>query len=228
MPFEAILAPGSDLMSDGCWKSLVVLLVSTFAIGTMGVGCNKPPGINPWRDDAIARDAWTTPSRDGVLADDREPVIRHRDVAASEVPVARESVPHKPLWWEDPFEDKGDGDGRFAVTYADYLAMPYGLGRYIVNALGWPISAVVTPPETAMVSDGRISEGGLGPDHDARRGHSPDPTGGPEDFQASPGEPETSEPEAVRPSGTQPEAADDDSVASAGPEPAASSVPEGV
>jgi hypothetical protein len=141
--------------------------------------CNQPPAVNPWQDDAIPQSAWTTPSQDGVLAAGREPAIRQRDLPeiafAEKVPV----TPHYPLWWEDPFEDKGDGDAAFAWTYADYLAMPYSFGRYLLNTMAWPVSAAVTPPGTPMVSDGRISPG---KDHDAKPGTSPDPRADRGDF----------------------------------------------
>jgi len=142
--------------------------------------CQEPPAVNPWREDSIPASAWTTPSRQGIeamaAASGSAPVLRTRDVEPAVLhPPA--GVPHYPLWWEDPFEDKGDGDGLFAWTYADYLAMPYGLGRFIVNTSGWPVSAVVTPPGTAMVSDSVV-----GRDHDAAPGRSPDPAGDASDF----------------------------------------------
>ena len=81
------------------------------------------------------------------------------------------------LWWEDPFEDKGDQDDTFAWTWQDYVAMPYSFGRFLLNTIAWPVSAVVTPPWASMVSDGNV-----GRDHDATVGTSPDPTAGPSDF----------------------------------------------
>jgi hypothetical protein len=109
--------------------------------------------------------------------------MRVREVPEVEAPVAREEVPHYPLWWEDPFEDKGDGNCTFAWTWADYVAMPYSFGRYLLNTMAWPVSAVVTPPGTPMVSDGQLSPGGLGCDHDAARGVSPDPQASAADFK---------------------------------------------
>jgi len=148
-------------------------------LATMVTACNQPPGVNPWRDDAIPISAADTPSMEGVLAAGHEPVFRQREMPhiafAGQMPV----VPHYPLWWEDPFEDKGDGDDQFALTYADYIAMPYGLGRFLLNTVAWPVSAVVTPPGTPMVSDGRVS---AGKDHDAKRGISPDPRADASDF----------------------------------------------
>jgi len=76
-------------------------------------------------------------------------------------------VVHWPLWFEDPFEDKGSEDGKFAWTAEDYLAMPYSFARLLLNTMGWPISAIVTPPGAPMVSDGVLSRQALGKDHDA-------------------------------------------------------------
>ena len=140
--------------------------------------CNEPPAVNPWRDDAISVETWSTPSADGILATGQTPVIRKLDTPADPAPSVSGAVPHYPLWWEDPFEDKGDGNNTFAWTAADYVGMPYGLGRFLLNTMAWPVSAVVTPPGTPMVSDGVI-----GRDHDARRGVSPNPTTGSEDFR---------------------------------------------
>lgn len=133
--------------------------------------CNQPPAVNPWRDDSISSAAWSTPSQDAILAAGHDPVIRRRDVPVIQAPCADGDVPHYPLWWEDPFEDKGDGNNTFAWTWQDYAAMPYGFGRFLLNTMAWPVSMAVTPPGTPMVSDGQI-----GRDHDATRGFSPDPT----------------------------------------------------
>jgi len=152
--------------------------VCVFA-GVLGVlvvalpGCSQPPAVDPWHDDAIPTAAGSSPSRDGILAAGHAPAMRHRDQAPEIVFAAQTAgTPHYPLWWEDPFEDKGDGDGQFAWTWADYLAMPYSFGRYLLNTMGWPVSAVVTPPGTSMVSDGQVA---AGRDHDAQVGTSPDP-----------------------------------------------------
>jgi len=159
-----------------------------------GAACNEPPAVNPWRDDSLTRDIYSTPSKDGILAYEHEPAVRQRDVAVSEAPRVSLDVPHYPLWWEDPLEDKGDQNSEFAWTWQDYVAMPYSFGRYLLNTMAWPVSAVVTPPGASLVSDGIT-----GRDHDARLGRSPDPVAGPEDFY-SPG----SEPLAAAETQTQP------------------------
>lgn len=151
--------------------------VILLALAFVPVACNEPPAVNPWRDDAITRETWTTPSEQGFLAGGREPVLRERGFSKSIAPTVDPRVPHYPLWWEDPFEDKGDMDGTFAWTWQDYVAMPYSYARYHLNTIAWPVSAIVTPPGTPMVSDGVI-----GRDHDAERGFSPDPTATATDF----------------------------------------------
>ena len=164
----------------------VRLCVGPLSIGLflclLAGACNSPPGINPWRDDSIGPTAWTTPSEQGVLAAGHQPAIRHRDVPPAYAPLASSGVPHYPLWWEDPFEDKGDEDGKFAWTLMDYFALPYSYGRSHLNTLALPLSAIVTPPFTPMVSDGLV---GPGPNHDATPGKSPDPTATAADFAGS-------------------------------------------
>lgn len=148
------------------------------------IACNQPPGANPWRDDALSRESWSTPTQDGILASGHAPVVRQRNTPQIETPIADGSVPHYSLWFEDPFEDKGDGDGKTAWTCADYLAMFYSPGRFGLNALCTPVSAIVVPPGAALVSDGVV-----GKDHDAALGQSPNPTATTGDFypgQSSP------------------------------------------
>ncbi len=152
--------------------SAVVVVTFVFA------GCDQPPAVNPWRDDSIPASSYGTASSEAVLAANAAPAVRTRqDMPLSQAPGASGAVPHYPLWWEDPFEDQGDKDAQFAVTWQDYFDMPYGLARFMLNTMGWPASAVVTLPGTPMVSDGVV-----GKVHDARRGQAPNPTASIEDF----------------------------------------------
>ena len=73
-------------------------------------------------------------------------------------------VTHWPLYFEDPFVDKGAGRtdctnprNVYRLGWEDFVAAPYGLGRHIVNWMFLPASAVVTPPWTVMASDGKLS-----------------------------------------------------------------------
>ncbi len=163
---------GSRLRQPGGGALGLALVVLTTA-------CNQPPGVNPWRDDSIPPMTWTTPSEQGILAAGHEPVVRQRTPQCTEARVVSGDVPHWPLWWEDPFEDQGDQDGQFAWTWQDYFAMPYSYARWHLNTLAFPISAIVTPPCTPMVSDGFVEPGHP---HDARRGVSPDPSASSADF----------------------------------------------
>jgi hypothetical protein len=156
-----------DRMNSGRGLLHVIVAVAMIA----AIGCQKPPGVNPFVDDALPPATWSTPSADAVLATDVEPAHRQRKFVQSEAPSVAGEVPHYPLWWEDPFEDKGDGDATFAWTWADYVAFPYAPARFLLNTVAWPVSAVVTPPFAPMVSDGIVRN-----DHDAERGRSPNPT----------------------------------------------------
>jgi hypothetical protein len=139
---------------------------------------------NPWVDSgALVEPEMTTASTQGYSAapEAKGTSLQPQRVwPTSEVFAENGAVSHWPLWFEDPFEDKGNGykpvadrdapDIEFAWNWVDYLAMPYSPGRMIfVNTPGWPISAIVTPPGTLMESDGYISKGLLGYDHDATR-----------------------------------------------------------
>lgn len=162
-------------------KTSARLIATALIVAAASVACNQPPAVNPWADDAIGKEARTTPSRDGFLAAGREAVIRKRALPESELRLADGAVPHYPLWWQDPFVDKGDMDDRFAWTWQDYLHMPYGLGRFILNTCALPVSVVVHPPGMPMASDGIV-----GKDHDAKPGNAPNPTATPADFGYAP------------------------------------------
>lgn len=153
----------------------------TGVLALLAGACNEPPAVNPWRDDSIPESAWYSHSGESVLAANARPAIRHRDIPPSTAPLADGSVPHYPLWYEDPFEDQGDGNHEFAWTWQDYFAMPYGEGRYIVNTLGMPVSAVLQPPGSSMVSDGVVEPRGISA-HDAKMGCSPNPSATRADF----------------------------------------------
>ncbi len=171
-------SPARFFAPPACGFAIILLLIAVAL-----PACDQPPAVNPWRDDSIPARTWSTPSRDGILSADSEPVIRQRQVPLAGAPHFNAGVPHYPLWWEDPLEDKGDQDSSFAWTWQDYVAMPYSFGRFLLNTMAWPVSATVTPPGTPMVSDGRI-----GRDHDAATGTSPDPTATLADFAcAEPG-----------------------------------------
>lgn len=148
----------------------------------LAVGCNHVN--NPWVDSgALVDQEMTTPSTEAYVRRAEQSTASpqpQRVWRQSEVYCENGAVSHWPLWFEDPFEDKGNSfkpkadrdapDTEFAWNWVDYLHMGYGPGRMIfVNTAGWPISAVVTPPGTLMESDGKIDKGLVWYDHDAKR-----------------------------------------------------------
>lgn len=161
----------------------LLFILSAGLLMFSGVGCAH---LNdPWKDSSAAIDAdMTTPSTQGYEARPAEARSIQRTWDSSDVVQANGAVTHWPLWFEDPFEDKGnrdrppasgnedEPDNVFAMNWVDYMHMGYGPGRLFLNTIGWPISAVVTPPGTLMESDGRLSKGLLGYDHDAQRADS--------------------------------------------------------
>jgi hypothetical protein len=161
------------------WARMAVAALAVCVIVPL-IGCNAP-GVHPWRDDSIPPSAYGSATSEVILEAGEEPAIRVLDVPPTQALRVRDTVPHWPLWWEDPFEDQGDKDGQFAWTWQDYFNMPYAPARFMLNTVAFPVSAIVTLPGTPMVSDGRVDN-----THDAQRGRSPDPVAGPEDFMAEP------------------------------------------
>ena len=143
--------------------------VRWLVVGSIMVAGGCTELINPFVDDLPATSEVSTASVAGVRQDDAAPVERVRGFAPAYASAQDGTVSHWPLWWEDPFVDKGSADHQFAWTWEDYVAFPYGLGRSLVNTMGWPVSATVTPPFTVMGSDGALSPQCLGYDHDATR-----------------------------------------------------------
>ncbi|MBK8269313.1 MAG: hypothetical protein IPK83_13810 [Planctomycetes bacterium] len=138
---------------------------------------------DPFKDSSATIDAeMTTASAEGYKGKREFYVPLHRRGDTTQVNYENGSTTHWPLWFEDPFEDKGNDvtdpddrdpiDNRFALTWADFLHMGYGPGRMLLNILGYPFSAAVTPPGTLMESDGRLDKNILGYDHDAKRSDS--------------------------------------------------------
>ena len=155
--------------------------------GVMSAGLLVSAGCahinNPYKDSGAAiDDEMTTASAEGSVGKAEFASVMRRSWPAEKVYYENGAVSHWPLWFEDPFEDKGNGptvegdldpiDNRFAWSWEDYLHIGYGPGRIFLNTVAWPISAVVTPPGTLMESDGRISKGLLWYDHDAKRSDS--------------------------------------------------------
>ena len=130
--------------------------------------------VNVFQDETIPSDAITTPTAETV-ARATPPTLAPPQVRSGGWPELEAighggTVTHWPLWFEDPFEDQGSENGRFAVTWEDYVAWPYTMGRWLVNFLALPASIVVEPPFIIMSSDGVLSRQVLGYCHDAEVG----------------------------------------------------------
>lgn len=145
----------------------------------MLAGCASVP--NQWRDDGPAmQQDWMTPTEADVRARFEPSVTAQRDWPQAHVIIASGAVTHWPLYFEDPFVDKGSGNGPFdemgtgrneyRVGWQDCVAPLYCYARYTMNWLALPFfSAPATPPWTLMESDGHLSKQALGYDHDAAR-----------------------------------------------------------
>lgn len=148
-----------------------VVMLSLVVLMLLPAGCAQVTAEyqdeNPFVDDLPPTSTFTTASVEGVRYLALERPYRRRPWEPATCAAQDGTVTHWPLWWEDPFEDKGSVNGQFALTWEDGLAMPYGLGRFLVNTMFWPVSAVVTPPFTVMCSDGVLSRQIIQKDHDA-------------------------------------------------------------
>ena len=120
-------------------------------------------------DGPSTRMAWASASGEEIYAENSPSELRQRGWDAKRVTAPYGEVVHGPLWFEDPFEDKGKGHEEFRLGWEDGVALPYSLGRFLLNWMLLPVSAVVTPPGTPMESDGRLSRQLLDYDHDVQR-----------------------------------------------------------
>lgn len=142
-------------------KFSLVLPVAMLALA----GCHEY--VNPWVDEYPGPEAVTTASVTGIRERGTTPELRQRTHEPMTISPQDGTVPHFPLWWEDAFESEGSDDGQFAVTWEDYLAMPWSYGRMHLNTIALPYSAVVQPPVPHMGSDGVLSPRAFGEEHDA-------------------------------------------------------------
>lgn len=141
------------------------------ALCVVMVGCQHI--VDPFLDDLPAVSDVTTASVEGARAAPSKPTLAPRSYKPLPVEPQSGAVAHWPLWWEDPFEDKGSDDATFAWTAEDYFGVAYSPARFLLNTMAWPVSAAVTPAWTVTCSDGVLSQQALGYDHDA----SPCPAG---------------------------------------------------
>jgi hypothetical protein len=142
--------------------------ISAFALFAAVVsGCQL--ANNPFRDD-LSKDApVSTASADSVRARQVSDQITVRGFESMERNSADGSVIHWPTWFEDPYEENGSNDGKFAWTGEDYWHMVYWRARFLVELVVWPISAIVEPPWRVMASDGNLARRCCGELHDVER-----------------------------------------------------------
>jgi hypothetical protein len=110
--------------------------------------------VDPFADEMCGQPAVTTASASAYRAVDYQPRANRRPFSAMVVEGEGGAVTHGPLLFEDLWEEHERSDDRFAWTAEDYLAWFAGGARFLVNTALCPVSALVTPPWKAMVSDG--------------------------------------------------------------------------
>jgi len=130
-------------------------------------GCHL--AVHPFTDEFAGRPAVTTASVEGVRAAAKSDLVLTRTSPSREIAPEDGTVSHGPLYFEDPYEESGSEDGHFAWTAEDYWQWVYWRGRFLLNAVAFPVSAVVTPPWTVMVSDGNLNDRAWGEKLDAGR-----------------------------------------------------------
>lgn len=154
-------------------KSVGLVAIAVLLAGVCS-GCAH--AVNQFREDGPSVSAdWDSPTAADVKARFQPAEPRRRDWETTTLAAERESVYHWPLYFEDPFEDKGHGrtdqthpHDVYRWGWEDWVAFPYCFARFTADWLLLPVSAVVTPPWTVMESDGRVSRQLVWRDHDAR------------------------------------------------------------
>lgn len=109
-----------------------------------------------------------SPTSEAIRAKYEPDEQRKRDWELVTIEPVKSDVIHGPLYFEDPLVAKG-ASYKNRLGWEDFVAPPYDIARFTLNWVACPISAIVTPPWQPMVSDGKLSEQLLGPDHDAER-----------------------------------------------------------
>lgn len=116
-------------------------------------GCEL--AINPFQDELAGRQEVTTPSVEGVREAKVTPTpLVREDHEAKTIAAKDGTVAHTPLYFEDPSDELGSNDGKFAWTAEDYWYFFAWRGRFLLNGIFFPVSFVDTPPWQVMESDG--------------------------------------------------------------------------
>lgn len=160
-------------MKTSAARQSVTVIVVCAILASLGAGCQIAP--NFYREDGPSVTMqWETPTTTDIKARHQPAKLRDRGWKTASVSPESGVVEHYPTYFEDPFVDKGHGrtdathpHDVYRLGWEDWVAFPYGLSRFTLNWLLFPVSAAVTPPWTVMESDGEVSEQFLGPDHDA-------------------------------------------------------------
>ena len=174
-----------------------VMALAAFATVAVAVAGCASQTINMCADaSAMPPDALATASSKAIAAaaTEAEPVVRAR-TDWPPITVAPESgaVTHWPIWWENHVAERGSHDGRTATTWEDLAAAFYCPLRFAANTGALPLSMVVNPPGSIMVSDGRPGKRPLWQRLDAAAATGP----GPDTFvpvAARPSQPPSAEP----------------------------------
>jgi hypothetical protein len=133
----------SRLLSMALATSLLVSLA----------GCEL--AINPFDDELAGRQEVTTPSVEGARKAEVTPIVLVREDQEAKTIAAKDgTVAHRPLYFEDPSDEQGSNDGRFAWTAEDYWYFLSWRARFLLNGIFFPVSFVDTPPWQVMESDG--------------------------------------------------------------------------
>ncbi len=155
--------------------AMSALGTTTVVLAALLAGCSKNEGMSllpdQWNENGPATTAdYDTPTASVVFATRAPAPSRSRPWNGMHAHPDLTPATHWPLYFEDPFEDKGagrEGRNKYHTGWEDVVATPYGLARFLLNTAAFPVSTAVTPPWTVMESDGRVSKQLLGPDHDA-------------------------------------------------------------
>ncbi len=131
-------------LNRNCAIALIVTLSAS--------GCHEWP--NMFIDDLPLASSATTATMERAMEGESGDPGRTRGFAVAHIETQDGTVVHGPLWFEDPVEMSGSDDGRFAVTFEDYMCGLYCMGRFIVNFGALPLSMVVDPPGAMVCSDG--------------------------------------------------------------------------
>ncbi len=125
-------------------------------------------------DGPATRMAWESASAADIRANHQPSALRVREWPEVRIRTVDMAVYHLPLYFEDPFVDKGHLRTEdthplniYRWGWEDFFAGFYTYPRHWLNTLALPISVMVQPPWQMMESDGRVSRQALGYDHDA-------------------------------------------------------------